>query len=268
MMRFGKQDPMGYVDGLNDYQVVGGNPITFVDPDGLQATQPATQPTFHWTDVPFEVGKKQTKVISVQSKHFNHFWANLSLQGLATADGAAINWALGLTESGALEQYLAPDGSEAKFLFKQKLWRVTEVTQAQKQAVEGLDHKPGLVPGDPSQPEWRPGVTGPVTAIPASFLFPSGKNDEWNKALLSWIPVDKDHPSFLLKDSPGLHLPPDARGFANSIWRFTIEAYRECNGTVEAKPFGTWQFAVGLHGVWNTTRNGWDWTAKYDITDF
>lgn len=35
MMRFGQQDPMGYVDGLNDYQAVGDSPIKRRDPNGM-----------------------------------------------------------------------------------------------------------------------------------------------------------------------------------------------------------------------------------------
>jgi len=27
-------------------------------------------------------------------------------------------------------------------------------------------------------------------------------------------------------------------------------------------------FAVGIQGVFNATRGGWDWQAKYDTTNF
>jgi RHS repeat-associated protein len=35
MMRFGQQDPMGYIDGLNDFQALRDNPIGRLDPLGL-----------------------------------------------------------------------------------------------------------------------------------------------------------------------------------------------------------------------------------------
>ena len=42
-----QQDPAGYVDGANLYQFVGGNPLRFADPFGLQETRlgPTTAPT-------------------------------------------------------------------------------------------------------------------------------------------------------------------------------------------------------------------------------
>jgi len=45
MMRWIQQDPAGYVDGLNLYQYVGGNPVNFTDPSGLFA--PIPLPTYH-----------------------------------------------------------------------------------------------------------------------------------------------------------------------------------------------------------------------------
>lgn len=42
--RFIQRDPIGYDDGMNLYQFVGGNPVNRVDPLGL-AGQPATAPT-------------------------------------------------------------------------------------------------------------------------------------------------------------------------------------------------------------------------------
>jgi RHS repeat-associated protein len=36
MMRWTTQDPLGYVDGMNDYGFVGGDPISLDDPQGLQ----------------------------------------------------------------------------------------------------------------------------------------------------------------------------------------------------------------------------------------
>jgi len=38
-------EPAGYVDGPNLYEFVGSNPVSLVDPNGLQATQPTTTPT-------------------------------------------------------------------------------------------------------------------------------------------------------------------------------------------------------------------------------
>ena len=43
--RWISQDPSGYVDGYNRYQMVRSNPLVRVDPSGLGATQPTTQPT-------------------------------------------------------------------------------------------------------------------------------------------------------------------------------------------------------------------------------
>lgn len=58
------EEPMGYVDGMNTYQIVGDNPENCVDPMGLQttSTQPATQPTW---------GIGKTTVIFPSGQSFN-----------------------------------------------------------------------------------------------------------------------------------------------------------------------------------------------------
>ena len=53
MMRFAQQDPMGYVDGLNDYQAIADNPINRVDSSGLSFT-----PTFDVDTTKFTITMK------------------------------------------------------------------------------------------------------------------------------------------------------------------------------------------------------------------
>lgn len=50
--RWTKQDPLGYVDGPNMYELVGSNPVGTLDPSGLIAEQPTTRPSTRPTTRP------------------------------------------------------------------------------------------------------------------------------------------------------------------------------------------------------------------------
>jgi RHS repeat-associated protein len=52
-MRFVSEDPIGFSDGMNLYEYVEGNPITWVDPEGLQRGRGgAPQPGSHYNPLP------------------------------------------------------------------------------------------------------------------------------------------------------------------------------------------------------------------------
>jgi len=68
------QDPLGYVDGMNAYLFVRGNPLNLKDPFGLEAVGHHIVPQELWKDLPDTPGKQLWDRLSTGKLPGGHHW--------------------------------------------------------------------------------------------------------------------------------------------------------------------------------------------------
>ena len=279
--RWISRDQAIYIADINLYCYVHANTSGSTDPTGL----------YDWQNFAFSDEALESSLmvafphVEGQQCFFSHLQFMAAVFNKKGSVETHMPWLLQLTQSPGFGEKCSccPDGSKAKYKFKQKGDFTNQQKGYQEIRHNGLDHDEHLLPGDRSQPPWRDQL-GPIddfATVKTDPIF-NQPNKLWNAEAISaatQYPSDGLHSMYFLHDSPGWIFATPPKGFVagtsvTGLWDFTIEAYQVCNGSEPSAPITTIKFALYLTGDYVNEASPshpkgydhWKFRPQYDAT--